>query len=235
MNKPNPFFILWVMFITTALSVSAQSIADELKKVRNAYITNKHLSFEVEAYSYTTKVDKTPELVSKGYMKKNNDKYYSNFNNYEFMMNGDKALIVDNESKSMTYYEYKIASKKAPQAMDVNMDSLLLSGDSVYMHPAKDGIKHFTTYSKTSYVTQTEIYVDATTNLVVHLLYYYAASTDEYDIDVDRVEVFYKNIKTQVVDEHFFSFIHYFKIVKANYIPVGKYQGYKMKYNNSKS
>lgn len=233
MNKKT-IFIVAVLVLTTIYSTKAQNAVHELKKIRNAYIVNKHLSFDVEVYSYSTKVDKTADLVSKGCMKKNNDMYYSKFDNYELLINGEKALIVNNEQKSMKYYEYKLDKKKSgdPQA---NIDSLIMSSDSIVFRGIKNGEKHFTCFSKQGYVKQTELYVDSQTNLVKRMLYYYVSSTEEYEIDVDRVEIFYKNIETKVVDEKFFTFTKYFKKEKLNYFSTGKYQGYKMNYYNQKS
>lgn len=224
-------FCLSFAFLTPA---KAQKVSDELKKVRNAYTSNKQLSFDVEVYSYETKADKTPELISKGYMKKSNDKYYSNYEGMELMVNGDKALIVDNEKKTMTFYEYKLSKQKTPKGFEANIDSVLLQSDSVVIQPTKSGIKHFTCFSNTGDIQQTEIYVDEKTNLINHILYYYFPSNDDYEMQTDRVEIFYKNIKTQGIDEAFFSFDKYFKTVKAKLIPTVKYQGYKVNHYNSK-
>lgn len=216
-------------------SVRAQNANQELRKVRDAYIINNNLSFDVEAYSYDTKMDKTPELISKGCMKKNKEMYYSKFDNYELLINGKKTLLVNNQTRSMKYYEYKLNKQSNTGNPKENIDSLLFSSDSIVIRNPINGEKHFTCFSNQGYVKQTEIYVDEKTNLVTRLLYYYSSSTDEYEIEVDRVEIFYKNINTKIVDESFFTFSKYFKNVKSNYFAIGKYQGYKMNYYNLKS
>jgi len=217
------------------VSVRAQTAGQELQKVRNAYLAAKQLSFDVEVYTYATKNDKTPELVSKGTAKKSDDLYYSNFNNYELMVIGDKALLINRNEKSMAYYEYKLDTKKMPATAQPDLEQLLADSDSVVIRPEKDGLKHFTSYSKSGYVKQTEIYADAQTYLIKHILYYYVASTEDFKMEADRVEIFYKNIQTSNVDPHFFTFASYFKKTGANAVPVGKYQGYKLKQYNSKS
>ena len=229
------FIVFSLLSIVLCGSVHAQSQGEELKKMRMAYINNKQLSFEVEVYSYASKMDKNASLVSKGYMKKNNDMYYSNYQNYELMINGEKALMIDNQTKEINYYEYKLNKEKTPENFQVNIDSLIQNTDSIIMHPEKDGLKHFTCFSKRGYIKQTEIYADNKSYFVKHILYYYVPSTEDYDIDVDRVEIFYKNIKTESINESFFSSDKYFKNIKSKLIPVGKYQGYKINYSKQNS
>lgn len=226
--------ILLIAFFISPL-MHAQSLGQELQKIRNAYFNAEQLSFDVEAYSYETKNDKTASLLAKGYVKKNKDMYYSNFQNYELMVKGEKALIVDAEAKSLTYYEYKLSKGKAPQQPQFLMDSLLAQGDSIVLHPVKNGVKQFTSYSKNGFIKQTELYVDTKTNMVSHILYYYVESTEDYEMQADRVEIFYKNVQTTGVDPSFFSFDKYFKNVKSSYVPTARYQGYKVKYVNAKS
>ena len=228
-------FMILALYLPASIYAQTGSLGDELKKIRNAYILNKQLSFDVEAYSYASKNTSKADLISKGSMRKSNSRYYSHFQDYELVVNGEKMVLVNNQSKIISYYDYKIKQQKIPDNFQVNIDSLLLNTDSVVMRPDKNGDKHFTAFSKTGYIKQTEIYTDSKTHLVKHLLYYYVPSTEEYEIDVDRVEVFYKNIKTQFDEEQLFTFDRYFKNNKSRFIPVGKYQGYKMNYYNSKS
>lgn len=231
----NRLLSIAILILYGAVTIQAQTTGSELKKIRDAYVTNKQLSFDVEVYSYSTKTDKTPELVSKGYMKKSNDKYCSNFNNYELMINGKKALIVDRERKTLDYYEYETNKPEIPKGYDFNMDSLILGMDSIVMRPLANGLKHFTCFSKNGFVRQTEIYADAQTHFIKRILYYYIGSTEDFEIGFDRVEIFYKNIQTRLVDESSFSFSKYFKRTKSTFIPVGEYQGYQINSHDSKN
>lgn len=226
--------VLLLVLYTCIRPLQAQTLSSELNKVREAYSKSKNLSFNVEVYSYTTKTDKTAELVSKGYMKKNDEKYYSNFDNYELMINAEKALIVDRSRKILDYYEYKTGKPEMNEGYNVNIDSLLSGTDSIIIRPMQNGLKQFTCFSKNGYVRQTEIFVDAQTNFINRILYYYVASTEDFKIEFDRVEIFYQNIQTKVIDQSYFSFEKYFKRTKSTLTPVGDYRGYKINYHNSK-
>lgn len=226
------FFIL--LFSVVAFSQTEKATIEELKKIRSAYLQNQQMDFDVEAYSYKDKFDKSPELISKGHVKKSADKYYSHFLDYELMLSGEKALIVDNGEKKMEYYEYKMNKQKTPESFQINIDSLMANSDSIVMRSPVNGQKHFTIFNQSGEISQTELYVNEKTNFVQHILYYYASSNENYEIEVDRVEIYYKNIKTQGVDEKFFSFDKYFTHNKKQFIPVGQYAAYKFQYYNTK-
>ncbi len=234
MNNRVSYAAILLFFCAVCGTVQAQTLGAELKKIRNAYLNAKQLSFNVEVYSYSTKTDKTAELVSKGYMKKSGDKYYSNFNKYELMINGEKALVVDRERKTLDYYEYERSKQEIPEDYQVNIDSLVTGSDSVVIRPLQNGLKHFTCFSTTGYVRQTEIYADAQTHLIRRILYYYIESNEDFEMEFDRVEIFYKNIQTNPIDPVFFSFDKYFKKTKSTITPVGDYRGYQMNAHSSK-
>lgn len=235
MNNRLLLIALLLWYGAGALQIQAQTTGAELKKIRDAYLANKQLSFDVEVYSYSTKADKTPDLVSKGYMKKSDDKYYSNFNNYELMITGGKALIADRERKTLDYYEYETKKPEISEGYEVNIDSLIPATDSVVMRPLADGLKHFTCFSKEGYVRQTEIYVDARTHFIRRILYYYIDSTEDFELEFDRIEIRYRNIETKPVGQSFFSFDKYFKRTKSTFVPVGEYREFQMNYYDSKS
>lgn len=226
--------IFLLIFCACSGMLQAQTLSSELKNVRGAYLKNKNLSFNVEVYSYSTKSDKTAELVSKGNMKKSNDKYYSNFSNYELMIIGENALIVDRAKKTLAYYEYKTGMPELSDGNQVNIDSIITGTDSIVMRPVQNGLKHFTCFSKHGYVRQTEIYVDAQSNFIKRILYYYIESNNDFEIEFDRVEIFYKNIQTKAIDQGFFSFDKYFKKTRSTITPVGDYRNYRMNDYRSK-
>lgn len=229
MNNIKKGLLITVLFCSAVLSYGQKSnAASQLKLIRDAYVNNKQLSFDVEVYSFHTPADKTPDLVSKGYVRKKDGNYYSSFFKYELLIIGEKALMVNNENKTMKYYNYKMAKQKDAKEFEIDFESLFSKSDSVVVHPPVGGEKHFTFFSKNGYIRQTEFYVNASTNLVSHILYYYAPSTEEYEIEVDRVEVFYKNSKTANVDESHFTFDKYLKVSKSAVKPVGKYLNYRV-------
>lgn len=229
-NKTIAFILAFTFLSGTMLS---QSLGTELSKIRNAYLGAKQLSFDVEVYSYSTKSDNTAELMSKGYMRKSNDTYYSNINSYELLIMGEKAMIVDRERKTLDYYEYKMEKSGSPTEFDVNIDSLMTNSDSILIRPSSNGFKHFTCFSKNGYIRQTELYVDPQSNFIKRILYYYVDSNEDIEIEVDRVEILYKNIQTSNVDQQYFNFGRYFKRVGSTLYPVEDYSKYELTYHSS--
>jgi hypothetical protein len=216
-----------VLALVLTITCSGQKVAEELALIRNAYLGAPNISFEVDAFSYSTASDKTPELISHGSLKKSEGKYYSNFRDYEVLVDNSRAIMINNNKKSINIYEKGSQSLK-PSEMLVDVDSLLRKTDSVVMMPTLNGTKHFICYSKKSLIQQTDIYVDADNHFISKILFTYAPSTKEYTLDINRVEVFYKNITTKAIPEESFSFGKFIKREKSSYVAVGKYQRYKI-------
>ena len=183
--------------------------------------------FDVEAYSYESKMDVTPSLISKGCVKKDNEKYYSKFEDVELLINGKRSLLVNNRLKKMTYNECNVMKKPDANEVQKALDSFSTT-DSVVLGDSKNGDIHFIAYSKTGYIQRTDLYVDSKTLFVKHILYQYVPPNDEYDMDVDRIEIFYKNIQIKQPEISSFSFEKYFKSSKDRKVALGKYNGYKI-------
>src|ERR1700741_131312 len=190
MNKVR--LILIIANVLVAQGLLAQNVTEQMKKVRNAYVFNKQFMFDVEAYSYESKMDVTPSLISKGCVKKDNEKYYSKFEDVELLINGKRSLLVNNRLKKMTYNECNVMKKPDANEVQKALDSFSTT-DSVVLGDSKNGDIHFIAYSKTGYIQRTDLYVDSKTLFVKHILYQYVPPNDEYDMDVDRIEIFYKN------------------------------------------
>ena len=157
MNRILTTSIFMALCFTYCNTLCSQAISNDFSKIRNAYLTAKQLSFDVEVYTYSSESDRTPELLSKGYLKKSNDKYYSFFDNFEMLVNGDKALIVDRESKSMEYYEYSELQPEMAMGGQINIDSVVHETDSVIVRAPVNGLKHITCVSGSGYIRQTEM------------------------------------------------------------------------------
>jgi hypothetical protein len=227
-------FGLLVLIIWNSILFS-QNTVNELKKVRNAYLVNQNLSFDVSAYSFRTKTDKNPTLISKGHVKKTKDNYYSKFLDYELLVIGEKALMIDNFDKTLSFYEYKNQSNSISKDFQINVDSIILSSDSITMLPIKNGVKQFIIYDKSNDILRTEIFVDDKTNFINRILFYYTPSNEEFESYYDRVDVYYKNIKTDVVVASDFRFEKYFTKIKGRFSNTIQYQKYKFNYYNSRS
>lgn len=206
-------------------------VKNELRMIRDVYTKTNYFSFDVEAYSYNYKSDKIPKLLGKGSAKKGIDCYYSNFGGYEYVLNGKQTLIIDNNNKSITIYDI---DAKVKSEMDINFDSLALFADSISFDRSSNGQKHFVFYTTKGYVNKTEIFADPSNNFVTKILYHYVSSNQEFEIGFDRVEVNYKNIKTNEITKSFFLFENYINKEKSTIKPVGKYRSYNVKYFNPK-
>ncbi len=233
MNRRTLLVSIIFLYCSIHEAIQSQTIGAELSKIRNAYLEATHLSFDVVVYSYSSKTDATAELISTGFMKKSDDMYYSNINNYELLIMGERALIVDRERKTLDYYEYKIDKQLMTNAYQVNIDSILTYSDSIVIRPSENGLKHFSCFSKNGYIRQTEFYVDTKSNFVKRILYYYVESSEDYEIEVDRVEIFYKNIKTSNVDQQHFNFDKYFRKSGSTLSAIGAYSKYELNFHSS--
>lgn len=204
---------------------------EEFKKIRSAYMAAAQLQFDVEVYSYSTAADVTPQLLSKGHVKKAKNSYYSSFMGYELLQSGEKTLMVDAEAKEMELYEYTLQKQKKNKELSVNLDSLMNFSDSVADHGKKDGQWFFSFYAKGELIEQTDVFVDENTHFVARIIQYYHPSTEDYEIEVHRVETRYKNIKTSGVNADFFSFNKYLvEKGKGKFAGNGSYKGYKVNY-----
>lgn len=229
MNKIRIILLAFCFIVFGNVISMAQGVMEQMKKVRKAYVENKQFLFDVEAYSFSSKTDVTPDLISKGCVKKDNDKYYSSFDGLELLINGKRALLVNTKSKSMLVAEERKKKNVTPlKDIAAELDKLITT-DSVVERETKNDERHFTAYSKTGFIKQTELYVDTKTWFVKRVLYQYFPPTEEYQMEMDRVEIFYRNIQIAPTEEAFFSFDKYFKSSKNKLTPVGKYQGYKIK------
>lgn len=135
----------------------------------------------------------------------------------------------------MEYYEYTLKKqKKIPERFQINIDSLVFGADSIVMRPVKDGLKHFTVFTPGEDIIQTEFYVDGKTNFISRILYYYSPANEEYEMGVDRVDVYYKNISTAKVPDDVFRIEKFLKKENNQYSGTGDFLKYKVKYYNHK-
>jgi hypothetical protein len=224
-----------VIFLGMLSLAKGQTISGELRKVRDAYLKNPQLSFDVSAYSYKTKTDQSPELISTGHVKKLKDNYYSAFLNYLFLANKNKALIIDKTDKTIDYYEYSTQKQALPKSFAINVDSLIFGSDSIAMHPVKNGLRQFTIFDRNDDVQQTELYVDEKTNFIRRILFYYTTTSEDFEAEMDHMDVYYKNIQVSAIPESFFNTDAYIKKINGVYYGVNAYKGFKVNYYNSNS
>lgn len=221
----------------TCLSMQAYitpQVKEEFKKIRKAYTECKQMQFNVEAYSYEAPADNTPALISKGEVKRLGKNYYSSFLDYELMISGEEAVLADHAKKELEYYQFKRSKPLLKEKeFEANIDTLMNFSDSIVQRRnTKEGQLHFSLYSEGGMIALTELYVDAQTHFISRIIYYYGPSTEDYQIEVNRVDVFYKNIKTSGVKEEFFKVDKYVRRQGGKTLAAERFKGYQVANRN---
>lgn len=230
------FKYIIVVLLIWGSSVRAQDPESELKKIRNNYLVNTSISFDVEVYSFDSPVDRTPELVSKGRTVRDGDNQYTKFLEYEMLSIGLKTLLIDHSEKTIEMYDYSDVKDKIKNVkgnMAGTPDSLFNITDSVVMHPVENGTKHFTIYQNNSAYISSEIYVDEKTNFIKRIVNYYKQEGED-DVPVYRVDVYYKNISV-TGPKVFPGMKTYVKETGGKCEPAEKFKNYRVEYFNYKS
>jgi hypothetical protein len=141
--------------------------------------------------------------------------------------------MIDHERKSIDYYDISVSSKKVKKAQvfNLSMDSLLKSSDSLISYEGlKDGRKMFSMKSSSGPIKQTDLFVDPQTNFITKTIYYYADSTEDYELGVYCVVIFYKNISTSKILDDSFLFNKYVKQQGKSFVGLNTLKNYKVNY-----
>lgn len=231
----NKIKILVVAYFLLANSLAgvSQRYPKELKDIRESYLKAKQLSFDVTAYSFDNKTDKTPKLISNGHVEKSGKNYYSSFLNYLLVVNDkNQILIIDKSRKAIDFFENIKDVEKTNRQFDINIDSIAGSSDSIIVNPVKDGLRQILIISNSDLIVRTEIFVDSKTNFIRRILYYYNKDANEdFESEFERVDVYYKNISERIDPDKFSIKKYINKQPKGNvYTGNGEFWGYKINY-----
>jgi len=223
----------------SSMLVKAQSVAlIEYKKVLTAYDNLKDISFNVDVYAYDSPYDKTPELYGSGFVYKSGTSYHSKFSDEENISSNEMSLCIDHETKTMDIFEYKMPqqNKEFLKGIDKYAQDALLSFDSSIVYKGiSDGKKHFVILTPGEDIVQSDLYVDPATNLFTKIVYYYnTAKSEDFEMGVNRIIIYYKNISLAKPSEDWFSFKKYISRNETGIKVMPSFKGYKINYHDFK-
>jgi hypothetical protein len=227
LNKRTGVYFLVLLVLCTQQFYGQSKAAAELKKVSQAYLTMENLSMDVVVKSYKSKEDKTGTLMGEGSIKKSGKNYYSKFLKTEMLINSKATLVIDNDQKSIVYFEPdNMVIKNNEQIPDV--DSILAATDSVFYKGVEGAFKHFCFYDYQNPIKQTDLYVDKTSSLLKRIVYFYKENTKEENYDAYKVVIEYENIQQEKIPESFFSEKKYIVLEKDYLKAAPAYKAYKV-------
>jgi len=218
--------------MSATLRLTAQKPSELLKQTTQAYTASEYLSVDVDVRSYASRSDIKGELLGKGLIRKSRSNYYSKFRTDEMIVNDDCTVIIDHEERSITYLDDDKAKKKRNRSSVQlpNIDSMMRGGDSLVYRGVKQGLRHFTFYSKRSYITQTELYVDEQTKFIRKVIYFYAQNTNNEAYDVYKIELDYDTTNTQRPADTYFDEEKFVSYQKGRPVVNTAYKSYRLKH-----
>lgn len=228
MNRTHYLIILLFSLVTKGW---CQTAAEEYKKTMKAYQEASQFSFDVDVYAYENKTDKKAQLVGSGTAKKKNDLFYSRFIEKEILIGPKISLVVNHDQKMIECYPYDFSKKQKALKMDMTslMDSAAFQSDTMLTYNGiREGRKHFTARTPGQMITQTDIYVDPSNNLISKVIYSYGESTEDYELGVSTVVVYYKNIHLSDVNMNKYDPDKYVSKKGDIFTGLGNYKGFKV-------
>jgi hypothetical protein len=223
-----------VILILSSFLSSAQSLADELKKIRNAYLAKEELSFEVSVVGYKSKTDTKGFNIGKGKAIKTKCCYYSTFLQDEYLKTEDKIIVVDHLDKEIHVFpnnDKKLQGKNSTPV--VVMDSIIKISDSIRYKGISNGSKLFIIYDSKELVYKTELYSNPQSNMLEKIVYYYRESNDEDDYGTERVIIQYRNYQSVTIDKSLLLEKTFIITKGKKIIPVEKFKNYKIIQNQN--
>lgn len=224
-----PIFILFVLFLN--ISLKSQSAVSEYNKTILAYKEAKEFAFDVDVYAYENKTDKTAELVGSGKAMKKEGFFYSRFAEREMLISPEISLVINHDQKTIECYPYDFAKKQKALKMDMTnpVDSATIKSDTSFVYYGlNDGRKHFSYKSPGQAIIQTDIYVNPTNNLISKVIYTYGESTEDYELGVSTVVIYYKNVMIKNIPGKSFAPERYVSKKGTDFIASSNYKGFKV-------
>ncbi|MDQ3110526.1 MAG: hypothetical protein M3R17_11585 [Bacteroidota bacterium] len=186
----------------------AQNAAADFSAMHNAYLNN-YLSLDFEVKQYSTESDKTGTVVGTGKIRKSKSDYYSIFDGQEMIIADNKMLNIDHQGKKMSYYQF-LSAEKTAKANAAVMDTFLLEqADSVKYNGTNTDGKRYSIYSSGNDAYRIDITIDAATNLVREIVYYYPPATTDNDYGAYKVVIHYSLLSNTKPDAGYFNLKKY--------------------------
>ncbi len=181
------FFISFMLL--SAFHLNANQAVQLLQQTIETYANAKNLGMDIMVHEYDSPLDITGKILGKASVRKQDENYYSSFLGDEMIINKKCCLLIDHADKSITYSDKDNLREK--NKMPVLLDSIITPNDSIVLKEIKDGLRHFIIYTKSSYINQTEVYVDDHTHLIKRIIYYYHELSSDESIGAYKIELDY--------------------------------------------
>lgn len=212
----------------------AQSVSNELQKVRNAYMQSANMSFNVEVQGYKTKKDTKGFKIGKGSVVKSSDAYYSLYEGEEYLKTSTSLILIDHNEKEVMVFENKVSDKKVDKNSPVIvMDSVIKLADSIRYEGESGPHKKICIYDSDSPVRKTELYINKTSSYIEKIIYHYVDSDAENDYGLNRVIIQYKNITNTLSNPALLNESRVLNRKKKTITLTETYKAYKLIQNNT--
>ena len=201
-----------ILLLFLCLDATAQKKGGALSKIAASRNTVPHFSMDVTVQVYETASDKKGTLLGKGLIRKSGTQYYSSFQDNEMIINNDCTVLIDHAEKEVHYFADAVKARQKEVAPFLDLEALMKTADSVASHGNTNGQMHYTIFSKTGPIRQTEVYADQQTYLIRKIVYFYNESDRENDYGIYKAVIDYSNISYNKPSPDFFSekkYIHY--------------------------
>lgn len=169
------------LFIVVGVSCCAQNIKQDMLAMYNSYMSLKYFSTTVQVSIYNTANDKTPTITKKGSVKKSGNMYYTSLDDIKVLINDKYLIYVSGKDKLIYYKEHAKDTKqefKAPfdiKEVTNMLDTALKRSDTIQYMGTVNGIKHYSIRSSHSVISTIDLYIEASSNLISKVVYYYDA------------------------------------------------------------
>ncbi len=191
-----------VIAILFGLQGWSQDYKEDMKKMADKFAQSSELSIDMDVYLYYDRAGNKKENLGKALIRKDGNKYYTRFEQTEYISDGKRTLIIDHQAKSMALYPGALDLKGAQKNFaDVDFTKIVKESDSVKYLGEVSSRKKYEVRNNDPYVERSVI--TFSTDQIQNITYYYRASNEQFSVEMDHVSIEYENISTSVEGEFF--------------------------------
>ncbi|MBO9702033.1 MAG: hypothetical protein J7604_17630 [Sporocytophaga sp.] len=192
------YYLFFLIVITIALNVRAQSAKEDLDRVNKTYQALSSYTAILEYAAYQSYTSKESVQIEKGEVKMKGSSFYHKIGSIEVIRNKEYVLTVDHDEKSITKLDAVKESNGMP-FMNVDLEKVLkLCTSSKYYEPAKGSAGYSLVFPSTEY-SSVKIEFNKKTNMIEKMILFYLSPSDlsgkgEEMAEKPRMEISFKNI-----------------------------------------
>lgn len=220
--------LLYISFWILGTSLHGQDLKADVRAMGNYMQLVPSLKSGISMSVFYRHDKKKPQIQNNLLWCKNGHSYYYRLADRELFLNENALIMTELPQKTLFYTK---ANKKELDALIKQLygtaaDTLVQHYDSVQFKGVEEGRKHYTIYTSKKDIQKTELYLDAKTLLLSHLVYYYHPKRFQ---ELDKVEVHYENSQPSDEEVHRYLEEQSFLTVgpKKKLTPSAHYKGYK--------